>query len=275
MKKFLLNSTAIVGLIASSVFADSAVPTSSLGGIVDFQAAFRDQEKEYEVNLSTNQKDVVFNNTARIYGKVEGKADAGFTYGAVVGLKANIETNRRDSSKIEKTYLYIESDMGRFEAGSNYSAAKTLKVDASTFARATGGISGDWYKYYNFANNANPIEASLKSAYNYFEENHYNHENFTDQLNKWSDNEIKKITYYSPRMSGFQVGVSYAPDAMNGKMPSTVLDPKNPTDSSIVIKDSYALLNQLSNNLGVKNLFSGGVNYTQQMDQMLVSISAT
>ncbi|MFN7038510.1 MAG: porin [Alphaproteobacteria bacterium] len=256
MKKFLLCST-IISLTAGVAFADAPLnPNFSLGGVANFESGFRSQKKDYKQDLSTHQKDVIFKNTARIYAKAEGQADAGFKYGAVVGLKTTVDKSRKNASdNLDRSYLFVESEAGRIELGSNHSAGKTMKVDSSNFARATGGVNGSWYKYYNFGYKSLDTDYAdapfLTSG-----------DNFVDYLNKWSDEDTRKITYYSPRMSGFQFGVSYTPDATN-RGNNTREDNK------------YVGYNDAASSLNIKDLFSAGLNYTQQFDQMTLSLSAT
>lgn len=258
MKKFLLSSTAILSLLAGVAMAEVSNPTASFEGLADFQAGFRSQKKAYKQNLSDNQSDVRFDNTAKLAAKVEGKADIGFNYGAVVGLKTTSDKNRRVStSNLDRTYVFVESEAGRFELGSNYSAAKAMKFDAGTLARGNGGVNGDWYKYYNFGTSMDlgyGVDSFVNSP-----------DNFVDYLNKWSDEDTRKVTFYTPRMSGFQLGLSYTPDAKN----------KGNSEQYMSQADKYYNFNKDSNSLKVKNLFSGGLNYMQQFEQMTLSLSAT
>lgn len=64
-----------------------------------------------------------------------------------------------------------------------------------------------------------------------------------------------KLSYYSPRISGLQVGASYTPDSSNNGITST-----NVYDIDLI---------------RIKNIFSFGANYSEDFDNLGVMISAT
>jgi hypothetical protein len=247
MKKILLGTTALVSLFAASAFADA--PAVSVGGSLNFQAGFTDQEAGYRApNTSGNSRNQKFANDTRVVVKAQGKADNGLTYGGVVSLLADVSTaNDNSGLNSDKTYLFLESNFGRFEAGSNVGVSKTLKVDASTFARATGGIDGDWYRYVN----ANV--GTTSGVTNYI---------LTPDLpldagitGRGDSENASKITYYTPRFAGFQAGASYIPDSGN--------------------RGTAAAFSGKSDNKQFREAFDLGLNYTGQFNQVGVAASAT
>lgn len=239
MKKFLFATTALAGLIAGSAFAEG--PTVSVGGTADFQAGFTDQDAAYEVGA--NSRKAKFANDTRVAVKVNGKADNGLAYGAVIELQADVsDANDNSGINADRTYLFVESGFGRFEMGSNYGVAKTLKVDASTFARATGGIDGDWYYY---ANTVAPAAFILSPDLPL-------DKGFTQ---RGESEDATKLTYYSPRYAGLQFGASYTPDSGN-----------RGTAAAFTSKSDF---NQY------ENVFDLGVNYTNQYDQVGFAAAVT
>lgn len=203
MKKFLVTS-ALVGSAALFATAASAAPTVTVGGHADFQAGITDQDAGYE----GNSRDLNLRNDYELHFNVEGKADNGLTYGATVELEADVnDDSDGEGDNADKTYVYVEGGFGRVELGANSSAAQTMRVDASSIARATGGIDGDFYHNVNIdgivdgAGNAVPFiyQAGLTTE--------------QAKTSESSDAEdANKITYYSARHSGVQLGVSYTPD---------------------------------------------------------------
>ena len=245
MKKILLGTTALIG--AATLFAGAAHaegPAVSLGGFIDFQAGFVDQDNVYETGA--NSRDVKFQNDTKVDVKVDGKSDNGLGYGAVIQLQADV-TGDADNGGLnaDRTYVYLESNLGRVELGSQVSPAKTMRVDASNFSHGTGGVDGDFYDFVNVGGVGTgafiispdlPLDAGLRGGAN-------------------STENASKIVYYTPRFSGFQGGVSYAPDSGNRGTAAGFTTDADPQDA--------------------ENVFDLGINYTGQFDQVGVAASAT
>ncbi len=196
MKNILLGTTGLVGAALLAASASAETPKVTVGGFIDFQAGFVDDD------LDQNQREYGFRNDTEVSIRVDGKSDSGLGYGAVIDLEADV-TGDADGEGINasRTYVYLDGGWGRFELGSNEGAGSTMGIDADNIAVATGGINGAWSYFANpngqsyIRNAALPVE----------------HGN-TAILNDETLVNNNKITYYSPRFSGFQVGLSYAPD---------------------------------------------------------------
>ena len=239
MKK-LLSTTAIIGAVAFATSASAADLQVNVGGFLDFQAGYTSDDIVGEGAAATplpNANELNFNNDTEIHFSIDGKADNGLEYGAVVELEADISADNSTQAKntggnADKTYLFLQGGWGRVELGGNTDAAEALSVNSSTFASATGGVDGDFYRY--AAVPATPgvggfiIRPDLVVA-----------NNVTAGLNEDST----KITYYSPRFAGFQAGVSYSPNT-------------NATGTTV------------PSNAGFENLWSGGINYAAQWDSI-------
>jgi len=199
----------------------------------------------------------------------------GLGYGAEIDLQADINGSSTPSANTpgstnsgitaRRTYGWLQGDQwGHFEFGSNDGAARNLKVDASNIARATGGIDGDWYL---FANTNSPMTADARFAgpgatstanttpHRFITVPRLPVEagpatGFASDV--WGND--TKVTYYTPRFSGFQLGVSYAPDMANRGQAAS-LNPSVTGDASDVI--------------------SGGLNYENQFDQIGVAAAVT
>lgn len=202
MKKLLLGTTALIGAVALFAGAANAEnPKVTLGGFATFEAGFVSDDLTSEGTPGDNQRTTGFRNDTEISIHVDGKTDAGLGYGAVIDLEADVsDDSKSQGSNAARTYVYLDGGWGRVELGSTEGPQDTLKVDAASIARATGGIDGDWTY---FANSGGLFLATpdLVTAYGAI--------NLGDE----SQNNLTKIAYYSPRFSGFQFGISYAPDA--------------------------------------------------------------
>jgi len=241
MKKFLLGTTALIG--AATLFASAAHaegPAVTLGGFIDFQAGYVDQD------LDAGTNDYKFQNDTEIHVKVDGKADNGLGYGAVVELEADATADADgEGVNADKTYLFLESNFGRVELGTQVSPTKTMKVDASTFARGTGGVDGDFYDFVS-GKGAGFLVASdlpLDSA--------------------GASEDATKVVYYTPRAGGFQAGVSFTPDSGNSGTAAGFTN-----DTGTGAPGSSGINN-------AENVFDLGLNYTGQYDQVGVAASAT
>jgi outer membrane protein OmpU len=245
MKK-LLATTALVGA-AFAAPAYAAGPTVTVGGVADFQVGVADQDNAYQTAGTGNTRDVKFANDTEIHVNAEGQADNGLVYGATVELEADVSGDvDGQGGNADKTFLYVQGDFGRAEMGSNTDAAAALKVDASTIARATGGINGDFYRFINVAGVGTGgyiIRPDLPTAHG-----------GTALGTRGALEDANKLTYYSPRFSGVQLGVSYTPDQGD---------------------TGTALTASGDDGSDQENVFNLGVNYTGQFNELGVAASAT
>lgn len=236
MKKFLLGTTALISLSAASAAmaggshtpaaaepANTGGLTVLVGGTLDFQSVFRNEDRETGGN---NEKNEFFRNDTVLNFTAAGSTDS-FDYGAVIELVADANQDKNGTDGGRKTYLYVENDsFGRVEGGMNVGASSTLEVDASTIARGTGGVDGDiFYNMDTSASNGSYITSpNLPTA-----------DEETDEGN------ANKLTYYTPRFSGVQFGVSFTPDTGN-----------RGSATSISFDDDFS---------DYSNVFAGGVNF--------------
>jgi len=269
MKKILLGTTALIG--AATLYAGAACagedPKVTVGGYNNFEAGYTHSD------FNNNEQNRAFRNETEIHFNVAGKADNGLGYGAEIDLIADIDGGDNSSSPgftqsgivAHRTYTWLQGDnWGHFEMGSNDGAARTLKVDASSISRATGGIDGDW-KYFADVNSTTsglPSGTGSGAAGAFGDPvghfitapdlpvEHGPTTGFSNDL--WGND--NKVTYYTPRFSGFQLGVSYAPELANrGELTNRV-----ETGST-----AYS------------DIWEGGINYEGQFDQIGFAAAAT
>lgn len=209
MKKLLLASSALVSLAATSAMAGGNHAPSSyssaqagglsvmVGGYVTAEHAVVDQANQASGGTANDKS---FTQDAEVHVTVAGSAED-FDYGAVIELNATVDNDAdSDGQNADKTYIFVEGDdFGRVEFGSNEGASSTLEIDASNIARATGGVDGNWY-YYVDTDGVNTASTFYIAP------------NLTVADDDATQADASKITYYTPRMSGFQFGVSYTPD---------------------------------------------------------------
>ncbi|MCP5361555.1 MAG: porin [Hyphomicrobiales bacterium] len=205
MKQTILTTTALAGVVgimtASNALAEGL--DLSIGGEINFQAGFSDQDSPFDTTGAFT-RDVKFANDTEIHFNVSGEADNGLKYGAVIDLEADVSAdNRGEGTNADKTFIWLESDLGRVELGNNEGAEAAMAVNAATIARATGGIDGDDEFYINSGGVAPGATFLI-------------HPDLPTADTGGATEDATKITYYSPSFSGIQLGVSYTPDEGDG-----------------------------------------------------------
>jgi outer membrane protein OmpU len=116
--------------------------------------------------------------------------------GLSLGFRVELEANT-DADQIDESFMFLESRFGRLEAGSTNNVAYKMHYEApEAFTR--GWLTEDG----NLTNLvANPTGSpSLDST-------------VIGTKNRFFDNDSEKLNYYTPRFSGFQLGVSYVPNS--------------------------------------------------------------
>jgi len=158
-----------------------------------------------------------------------------------------------------QTMAYFEGAFGRFELGSYTGATHAMKVDATTFARATGGANGDarywWNKFTGNGDtdgnkNANFLGSIFLTRLTFLETPNLP----TNEIGRFGIERVNaaKINYYTPNFNGFMAGFSYTPDLDShgtitkaGSITKTIVNPSN-------------------NPWGFKNVWEGGIRYEGQ-----------
>jgi len=152
-----------------------------------------------------------------------------------------------------------------------------MALGASTIAAASGGASdGNWSNYVRLgsdvnaataltANNLNVAGAEVAGAEvsgarstNGVTYLMMSEKTFINGLGNVE--ETRKVSYYSPKVNGLQLGLSFAPDGAN-------------TGNSPTVSANGLAFDALGNNL-YKNILSGGVSYSMERDNMTFDIAA-
>ena len=257
MKNILLGTSALIGaaaLLAGAAYAED--PKVTIGGFSTFEAGYTESDKDDTLHNRT------FRNNNEIHFNISGKTDAGLGYGAEIDLNADVDGAGNASAadgqtasglNAHRTYGYLQGDQwGHFEFGSNDSAARNLKVDAANIARATGGIDGDWTYFADPSVNGSSSAFTSGTKFITAPRLVTDHGPSTTLAGELYSNSTK-VTYYTPRFSGFQLGVSYSPSLNNRGQITT---------------RTYA-------GTTASDIFSGGLNYENQFDQIGVAAAVT
>ncbi len=183
--------------------------------------------------------EVDFNNTGlfadgEVWFLGDYKHDNGMRFGARVELEVFASSTSEDT--ISQHFIFVQSDYGRVEAGSRYSAAYQMHYAAPVVGLP---LNSGWVTVFIPANPDSTVAFVTPAVSTFID--------YGDKENT--------LTYYTPRIEGFQLGLSYAPAI------SFTGDGKNfPVEAD--------------RNTEYHNGFSVGVNYVEDFNDLGVAISA-
>jgi len=224
MKTFLLGTTAVVGLgllIPAPVFAAEPI-TLSIDGTVRVEAFFVEQDDDAVFGRNTLLKldDAGFNLQAR------GVADNGLRYGAAI--KFNTDATGGAIS-VDERALWFEGGWGRLELGNDDDASSGMTNHGGDLNSGASGYDGGPSTAFDF-NSIEQPGAGIAGG-----------------------GDATKITYFTPRVNGIQVGVSYTPDTN--------------ADGTSSISDLDAA------GSGVQDQIALGINFVQSFDDVGIRLS--
>ncbi len=186
MKKSLLATTALAMLGAVS-FAGSASAGAekikvSVGGYMQQWCGFADSSNDVNRNnTGFDQK-----TDAEIHFKGETLLDNGIKIGIHVELEGQTESGGA-ADQIDEQYIFVDGAYGRFLMGSENSASYLMHYGIPSHgATLDSGDITDWIAGGDFTG--------------------------ARTNGRGIDNDSEKLTYFTPRFSGFQLGVSYVPE---------------------------------------------------------------
>jgi predicted porin len=204
MKKLLLCSAAVVGVAFSAAPAAAQIDVT-IGGHTKNYIGWADQDD----GGTTDTRSFDMLRESEIHLNAEGTADNGLTYGFHVEMEADAGD---DANTIEESYLYLSSNLGRVNLGSEDGANYLLQVAAPSADANIDGIR-QYIQPVNYVNAFTPAAGAAPAvvAANTAALAAVNSGVVLDYANDATAFD-EKITYLSPVWSGFQFGGSYTPD---------------------------------------------------------------
>jgi outer membrane protein OmpU len=255
MKKFLLGTTALVGILASASFANAAEKaaplTITLGGSVKAVYGLTNEDGD------KNQRSDAFYNDSDVTLRVNGTAAAGWKYGG----RLKLGTSTADTNNGERYMVFASGSAGRLEAG-NYNGASDRMAYYAPNKFGTGGIDGDYKEFVvnNFTATSatgNGIADGRKSL-----------AGLTEMFKAFDTDYASKVTYFTPRVAGFQFGASYAPDA-NGDKAEPGSRRSDGFNSTSAVTQGILKREQF------QNAYELGLNYVNTFSGVGVALGAT
>lgn len=217
MMKKLLLTTAACGLAMTAAPAYAQVELD-LGGYTKMYGAFVDQDENADTDGTTagvqgagDTNDFDFIRDTEIHFTGETTLDNGLT----VGFHTEADTDGGDGFNVDETYAYFSGNWGRVNLGDEDGAAYLLQVAAPSADSNIDGIR-QYVQPVNYtaalgdSNASGGIGDELFTVIGNVGNNNTGNSFDYDQD---PTGKSTKITYLSPIMNGFQVGVSYTPDS--------------------------------------------------------------
>lgn len=203
MRKLLLTSAAVAGLALASSPAHAQVDLD-LGGFFMGYGVWQDSDETNTAGAGDEYRDIDLRRRSEVHFTGETTLDNGLTVGVHNELVFGDEAN---DNQTDETYAYLSGSWGRVNVGVEDGAAYLLQVAAPS---ADSNVDGLRVHIQAVDLGVGPAGAGglaepLFTARNYRLD--YDNAPFED---------AERITYLSPKFSGFQGGISYAPELNEG-----------------------------------------------------------
>ncbi len=179
MKKFILGTTALIAVSALTAGVASAAEEAKpiklgLSGYLQTSFVVADYDSGDQ-----NPTDIRHEGEVHFTGKTT--LDNGLTFGVNIQLEA-----RESGDQVDETFMWVAGSFGRINMGSENSASYLMHY---------GSPSATTWAWSLNSSNANASGMPGGSTY-------------TTDIS-----DADKITYFTPRFSGFQLGASFTPDS--------------------------------------------------------------
>lgn len=230
MKKVLLGTTAIVaaGMIAAPSVDAAEKLQVSVGGYMEQWFGYTSSEDQ---DTTTDTQGFAQVSDAEIFFTGMTALDNGIS----VGINVQLEANSNAGDQIDESYMIIKGNFGEINIGSeNSSLYKMNYAPAEYGIGINSGDQGDWV--------AKPSTISgsfFRSPFG------------STNVEPAATNDSEKLTYYTPRIEGFQLGVSYIPESGQ--------DDNGTVDRNSEVTDGYTIGANFQRDFGGFDLgISGG-----------------
>jgi hypothetical protein len=171
-------------------------------------------------------------------------ANAVAVKGGIAAVGASVGSSSED--QIDEHFLFLDSaTYGRMEAGATASAPRKMWYGAVTPAMPYHGINSP--NFIEFPGGQAGVVLSQPTTL-------LHSSGQTDRADK--------VSYYTPRIAGFQLGISYAPTECNS---NDISSSTGGPSGAVNLQCHFLGSNQLDNVAGqFKNIWSGGLNYVNK-----------
>lgn len=235
--KKLLASTALVSvsLVGAPAFASDPLTVTVSGGIVT-GFYFVDSD---DIGSTDDTKVAISARSLEVNG--EGTLDSGLVAGASLiielGDDEGASSSQGDEATFQEAFAYLEGGFGRVEIGGTDGAAFKMHYTSPWFVPGNGVDSPNIF-------NSNGAGTALSTTIN-----------ASPSTYALSTEDAPKISYFTPRLAGFQLGASYTPDAG--------------------VRDPFANgFGVSATNSGLEEVFEVAVNYAGEIGSVELGVDA-
>lgn len=198
----LASASALCIGFSGAIAAENMV---KLGAVVEVQGIhYNNNGASSQQKLSTHKEKYGLYSSGNFLVNYQLVADNGIKYGAKIGIEQTTKNNRGAPLGI-----YIKSDFGKFELGSDKSAGKKMRITGYQSSCATGN---GWDAFIISSPKDGKV-STIPYVTNFC--SFLDSKSRTSRLTDYS----RKVTYFTPKFGNedhkFQVGVSYIPDTSN------------------------------------------------------------
>ena len=275
MKKLLL-ATSIVCLASAGLAEGSLTPVISssdaaiqLEGFYLFESGYIKQDHLilFDKNVTDNRKKLGFYTEAAFAATIM-KTINGVIAGAKIVLQPT--TRAKTSTNCNGSHIFVETSYGKVELGSPGDASSKLRITGNQVTAGTGG----WYKYalldgqYMRYNGLKPDFDTGASFYL---------ESYSTSFNQINDRaeRARRLNFFTPKMKGFQAGVSYTPDTANtgGNKDMNNLTLESSGRNGVSVSRTGIRTVKLENNetmtinQNIRDAFSAGLTYEHEISE--------
>jgi len=237
LKKQLLSTSAIALGVAMASPAAAQQWDLEWGGFVNTHVGASDVDlpSDYKADYTADLDGVNILTNSEIIFRPSVTLDNGLTFGVNVEMEALNGGGGQDG--IDESYAYMESDtLGRIEAGSHNSAGYLLSKGAPSVG--------------SMAINSPSISAFVP----FLSAQGFRQAGISSYTEVAGNNDVQRLTYFTPSFNGLVVGVSYAPSSAG-----------NASNNAPVISNSPAQ---------VTDIFDIGAAYDQSFGAVDLGLSA-
>ena len=176
--RLLLGSTALVsaGLLLGGAAPAQAEIEVTLGGYTEFEAIGATDETYQD----SPDRGYGFAMDNEVHIQATGTSDTGVTYGSYLELEVGSGNATSTNAFVDEVNLFFSGNFGRTELGQQDGAEDVMFVGGEDAQSGTGGVDGDT-------------------------------KNLASVINVRNSGDDAKVTYFTPRVAGFQLGASYLP----------------------------------------------------------------
>jgi predicted porin len=201
MNKLLLGTTALVGaslLLAGPV--DAAKPKVKVNGgiVIELGGSTQDLESFQDSAGSSSAgplRGYAINTSSEVHINVSGKTDAGMKWKARVEFETdtNVASQAKESA-IDELWIKFSGSWGQIHLGNEDGAEDLMHFSGEQAVKkaGAGGVDGHWDDFVGWR------EVNKRFAH--------------EPTLKEDSSDGTKISYYTPRVGGLQLGVSFTPD---------------------------------------------------------------